>query len=230
MRLMTAFDSGMSLEEARDTMNRLIQQGGTTAHQLGTLYNHVVSRKLAELAGYSSAQEFFNKEVRGLSQATLSTYGAVARTFPEAMCTHFGVYRLRAFMRYVEAAGLILDAADPGVMPVEVPGEDGKVVVKPFHECSVDEVDRATRAKKTPAPVRVPVPDRARLLFFEDSIFRSFSGVAEVRLSSNNQDGKTFLNLQGVPMSEVPRLIQALQQGLEAQPSLAAAPQLHASA
>ncbi len=37
-----------------------------------------------------------------------------------------------------------------------------------------------------------------------------------------NDEGKTLLNLQGVPMSEVPRLIQALQQGLDAQPSLAA--------
>jgi hypothetical protein len=54
--------------------------------------------------------------------------------------------------------------------------------------------------------------------------------VAEVRISTNNQDGKTLLNPQGVPMSEVPRLIQALQQGLEAQPSLAAEPRLHASA
>jgi len=230
MRLMNAFDSTMTLEQARDTMNTLIQQGGSTAHKIGTLYNNVVSRKLAELAGYSSAQAFFNKEVRGLSQATLSTYGAVARSFPEAACTHFGVYRLRALMRYVEAAGLVLDAADPGVMPIEVPGEDGKVGVKPFQECSVDELERATRAKKTPAPVRVPVPDRARLLFFEDSLFRNFSGVAEVRISTNSQDGKTFLNLQGVPMSEVPRLIQALQQGLEAQPSLAAEPRPHASA
>ncbi|HSG39611.1 MAG TPA: hypothetical protein VLE27_08230 [Thermoanaerobaculia bacterium] len=230
MRLMNAFDSTMTLAEARDTMNSLIQQGGMTAHRLGTLYNHIVSRKLAELAGYSSAQAFFNKEVKGLSQATLSTYGAVARSFPEANCTHYGVYRLRALMRYAEAAGLVLDAADPGVMTIEVPGEDGKVVVKSFDECSVDEVDRATRAKKAPPPVRVPVPDRARLLFFEDSLFRNFSGVAEVRISTNSEDGKTFLNLQGVPMAEVPRLIQALQQGLEAQPTLAAEPRPHASA
>jgi hypothetical protein len=219
----------MTLVQARDTMNTLIQQGGTTAHQIGTLYNHVVGRKLAELAGYSSAQEFFNKEVRGISQATLSTYGAVARSFTEATCTQYGVYRLRALMRYAEAAGLVLEL-DPGMMMIEVPSEDSSVVMRPFQACSVDDVERATRAKKTPVPVRVPVPDRARLLFLEDSLFRSFSGVAEVRISTNSQDGKTFLNLQGVPMSEVPRLIQALQQGLEAHPTLAAAPQLHASA
>jgi hypothetical protein len=229
MRQMNAFDSGMTLVQARDTMNTLIQQGGTTAHQIGTLYNHVVGRKLAELAGYGSAQEFFNKEVRGISQATLTTYGAVARSFTEATCTQYGVYRLRALMRYAEAAGLVLEL-DPGMMMIEVPGEDSSVVMRPFQACSVDDVERATRAKKTPVPVRVPVPDRARLLFLEDSLFRSFSGVAEVRISTNSQDGKTFLNLQGVPMSEVPRLIQALQQGLEAHPTLAAAQQLHASA
>ncbi|WP_309891189.1 hypothetical protein [Archangium sp.] len=229
MQQMNAFDSGMTLVQARDTMNMLIQQGGTTAHKIGTLYNHVVGRKLAELAGFRSAQEFFNTEVRGISQTTLSLYGAVARSFTEAVCTQYGAYRLRALMRYAEAAGLVLEL-DPGMMMIEVPGEDATVMAKPFQVCSVDDVDRATRAKKTPAPVRVPVPDRARLLFFEDSLFRSFSGVAEVRISTNSQDGKTFLNLQGVPMSEVPRLIQALQQGLEAQPSLATPPQLHAIA
>ncbi|HEX8824236.1 MAG TPA: hypothetical protein VF794_30225 [Archangium sp.] len=221
MRLMHAMGSDMTLEQARDAMNTLVRQGSTAAHQIGTIYNHVVNRKLAELAGYKSAQDFFTQQVKALSQATLSTYGAVARTFPEAVCTQYGVYHLRALMRYVEVTGDVLNS-DPGTLGIDVPQEDGKVLRKPFSDCSVDEMERALRAKKAPTPVRVPVPDQARLLFFEDSIFRNFSGVAEVRFTSNRQDEKTLLNVQGVPMSEVPRLIQALQQGLEAQPSLAA--------
>jgi hypothetical protein len=110
----------------------------------------------------------------------------------------------------------------PGDTLIELPRENGGVVARSFEECSVDDVERATRARRAPPPVRVPVPDQARLLFFEDSLFRKFNGVAQVRFSAQNEDGKTFLSLQGVPMMEVPRLIQALQEGLEAQPSLRA--------
>jgi len=46
--------------------------------------------------------------------------------------------------------------------------------------------------------------------------------VAQVRFSAHNEEGTTFLNLQNVPMQEVTRLIQALQEGLEAEPSLKA--------
>jgi hypothetical protein len=219
-RAFSGISTDMTLEQATTAMNGLVKQGSTAAHQIGTIYNHVVQRKLAELAGYKTTQEYFSKNVKGLSQATLSTYGAVARSFPEEVCTQYGVYHLRALLRYAEATSTVL-APDPGMLIIDVPQDDGKVLRKPFAECSVDEVERATRAKKTPPPVRVPVPDQARLLFFEDSIFRNFDGVSPVRLTAHNEEGKTFINLQSVPMSEVPRLIEALQQGLEAQPSLA---------
>jgi hypothetical protein len=48
----------------------------------------------------------------------------------------------------------------------------------------VDEVERATRAKKTPPLERVPVPDQARLLFFEDSIFRERQRPARAEVSA----------------------------------------------
>ncbi len=208
----------MTLEQVTVAMNALAQQGSTAQHQLGVLYNHVVDRRLADSAGYKTARDYFIKNVKAISQTTLSLYGAVARKFSEAHCTQYGMYRLRALISYAEAIGTEL--GDPGPMLIDVPQDDGRVATKSFAECSVDEVERATRAKNTPPEVRVPVPDQARLLFFEDSILRNFEGVASVRLTSHHEEGKTIINLQSVPMAEVPRLIQALQQGLEAQPSL----------
>ncbi|MFL5345815.1 MAG: hypothetical protein ACJ8AT_13575 [Hyalangium sp.] len=145
----------------------------------------------------------------------------VARSFDADTCTQYGMYRLRALLRYLDAVSATAPA-DPSTVVLDVPQDDDKVVKKPFVECSVDDVESATRAKRAPIAARVPVPDKARLLFFEDSIFQSFNGVAEVRFTANNRDGTTLINLQGVPMAEVPQLIQALQQGLQAQPSLAA--------
>lgn len=218
-----AIGTDMTLEEIGDTINSLVQQGNTNQYQVGTLYNHVVDRKLAELAGYKNAQVYFSRKVKAVSQSTLTVYGTVARNFPEAVCTNFGVYPLRALLRYVDATGMVLDRGNPGPMTIDVPQDDGKkVVAKPFAECSVDEVERATQLKKTPPPVRVPVPDKARLLFFEESLSRNFDGVAPVRLSSRSENGKTLLNVQDVPMSEVARLLKALQEGMNAEPTLAA--------
>jgi hypothetical protein len=210
----------MNLDQVASTMNGLVKQGSTAAHQIGTLYNYVVSRRLAEQAGYKSAQLFFNASVKALLQATLSTYGAVARSFSEEVCTQYGVYPLRALLRYMEVTGAV-PGADPGTLLIDVPVEGDKVLQKPFSACSVDDVERATRAKRTPPQEHVPVPDKARLLFLEDSLSRRFNGVAQVRFTSKSEDGQTILNVQGVPMGEVPRLIQALQEGLDAQPSMA---------
>lgn len=96
MKTMNVVGVDMTLEQVTSTINGLVKQGSTAAHQIGTLYNYVVSRRLAELAGYKNAQSYFNETVKALSQATLSTYGAVARSFSEEVCTQYGVYHLRA--------------------------------------------------------------------------------------------------------------------------------------
>jgi hypothetical protein len=210
----------LTLEQITTTMLSLAQQGSVAAHHIGTLYNQVVDRKLATLAGYDSAKSYFTKHIKVLSQATLSLYGSVARKFSEEICAQYGMYRLRALLNYAEATGTQL--GDPGPTLIDVPQDDDTVVRKPFAECSVDEVERATRAKKAPEKVRVPLPDRARLLFMEESLHRNFDGVSLVRLTSRSDGTQTFINLQDVPMTQVPLLMRALQEGLDAQPSLMA--------
>ena len=216
---MTAVGVDMTIEQIRDTVIALARQGSTAGHQIGTLWNHVVDRRLAEIAGYRSALEYFSKHVKVLSPATLSNYGTVARNFAEAICTKYGMTNLRELLRYADVGGTPIPE-DPGALPIDVPQEDGKLVTKPFSACSVDELERATRAKRTPAPVRVPVADQARLLFLEDSLHRRFEGVGEVRFSSRSKGGKTLISLQDVPMLELERLTQALNDGMDAEPTL----------
>jgi hypothetical protein len=99
-RTMTAVGVDMTLEQLRDTINSLARQGSTSAHQIGTLWNHVVDRRLAEIAGHKSAQDYFSKNVKALSQSTLTVYGTVARSFTEAVCTQYGMGNLRELLRY----------------------------------------------------------------------------------------------------------------------------------
>ena len=219
MKAMTALGVDMTLEQISSTINSLVKQGSTANHQIGTLYNYVVDKRMAESAGHGTAQRFFSKHVKALSQSTLTVYGTVARNFAEAICTQYGMGNLRELLRYADVCG-IPAAEDPGSMSIDVPQEDGKVLTKPFADCSVDELERATREKRTPPQAQVPVADKARLLFFEDSLRRQFEGVAEVRFSSRSKGGKTLISLQDVPMTEVARLQLALQEGMDAEPTL----------
>ncbi len=213
--------SAPSLDQIVNHMNGLIQAGQKSQWELGTLYNHIVDRKLAEFAGYRNSQLFFSQRIKALGQSTLSNYGTVARNFTDAQCEQFGVTNLRNLLRYVEASGIALDRTNPGPTPVEFPGDDGKVYTSPFADCTIDMLERATKAKRTPAAVRVPIPDAARLLFIEDSLLKNFTGIGQVRITSHSKEGKTFVNLSDVPMTELERLLLALREGLDAQPTLA---------
>ena len=222
MMMRNALVGDMTLDQITSTINGLIQQGNTGAHQIGVLYNHVVEKRLAIIAGYKDTRDYFNQHVKALSQASLSLYGRVAQAFPEDYCTRYGPYKLRALLVYLDASGITLAEGDPAVIRIDVPGENDEVVRKPFAECSLDELERATRAKKAPPKVPVPIVDRARLLFIAESLNRNFTGVAPVRMSSRSHEGQTLINLQDVPMTQLTRLMQALQEGMDAQPTLAA--------
>lgn len=210
----------MTLEQLKDVINDLVGQGSTFQYQIGAMYNHIVSRKLAELAGFNDAATYLNQHVKALSKSTFINYGTVARSFIPHIVAQYGMYNLRALLRYLEATNMT-SPEDPGALVIDVPRDDGTVVKKPFAECSVDDVERAARAKRAAPTVRVPVADRARLLFLVDSIQSQFEGVAQVRFSSRNKEGKTLISLQDVPMTELARLTQAIQDGMNAEPTLA---------
>jgi hypothetical protein len=209
-----------TLEQIAIDINDLIRQGSISQYQIGVYYNHVVEKRMAETGGYKNARDFFSKKVKALSQATLSAYGTVARNFPEETATRYGMFNPRALLTYAEVSGVVVPH-EPGPMPIDVPQEDGTVRQKPFADCTVDDVERATRARRTPARPSVPVPDAARLLFIKHSVQQHFTGIADVNLSSRNEGGKTILNVQNVPMSELERLLAAVREGLDAKPSLA---------
>ncbi|HYO57963.1 hypothetical protein [Archangium sp.] len=50
-------------------------------------------------------------------------------------------------------------------------------------------------------------------MFLADSIHTRFEGVADVRFTSSRKEGRTFISLRDVPMTELERLTQALQDG-----------------
>jgi hypothetical protein len=213
----------LTLEQIRDTITGLVKQGSSHLHEIGRLYNYVVDNKLAESGGYKNAREYFRQNIKVLSQTSLSNYGTVARHFSAELCMQYGMTNLRTLLTYAQSAGLVLGEGDPGSLLIDVPQEAGPSLRKPFSECSVEELERATRAQRTPVQSLLPAADEARLQVLKDTVGKHFENVAPVRLTTRVQGGKTLLSVQDVPMSEVTRLTEALVDCLEAAPKEASA-------
>jgi hypothetical protein len=55
-------------------------------------------------------------------------------------------------LAYAKAAGLAVDSADPGRMPIQVPGEDGQTREKSFARCGMKELRQALRTQQALRP------------------------------------------------------------------------------
>ncbi|PTL81929.1 hypothetical protein [Vitiosangium sp. GDMCC 1.1324] len=209
--------SELTLEQVRDSMLAYLREGNAGHYNIGRLYNHTVNNKLAEKNGHESAQAYFSQHIQDLSQATLSRYGAVAREFTEEACRNYGVMKLTTLRTYAQVADIQFQAGDPGSTPIDVPGEGGAVAQKPFSECSLEELKQAVKHKRQPSRASMPAADTARIEFMRECFSRHFAQGARVQLKTSVQGGKTLLTIQGVPLNDVERLMEALLDSFQPQ-------------
>jgi hypothetical protein len=146
-----------TLEQITTEMLGLMAKESLNHHRMGQLYNFTVEKKLAQKAGYKDAKDFFSQRLVDLSQATLTTYGAVAEHFSATVARRFGVTCLSLLLTYAELAGLKLDYEEPGSTSIEVPDEKGHMQALPFSNCSLDQMRRALQRKRKPTSSQ-PVP------------------------------------------------------------------------
>jgi hypothetical protein len=209
---------GWTLEQARDSILAHLKEGNAGHYTIGCLYNHVVDNKLAEEKKYESAQAYFSQHVQELSQSTLTRYGAVAREFTEEACRAHGVMKLHTLRAYAKEAKLQLSAGGLDAVPIDVPREGEAVARKPFAECSLEELRQAVKHKREPSRATLPATDAARIQFMRDCFSRHFAKGVRVELKTSVQRGKTLLTIQGVPLDDMERLMEALMDGFQPQP------------
>jgi hypothetical protein len=211
--------STLTLQQALASILGYLEQGNAGHYKIGQLYNYIVGNELAEKNGYESARQFFSQHVKALSQATLSRYGAVAREFTEEACTKYGVTNLSALRTYAAVADIQPVSGDPGPTPIDVPQTQGGLVTrKLFSECSVEELKLAVKNKRQPSRATMPTPDTARVALMRESLSRYFAKGARVQLKTSVQRGETLVTIQGVPLAQMERLMEALLDGLMPQP------------
>ena len=201
----------MTLEQARTTILGLLAEENVNHHRLGVVYNYVVDKRLAELAGYKDAKDWAKKNLVDVSQATLTTYGAVADKFTEEIASRFGVTCLSLLLTYKEAAGVKVDHNEPGPTLIDVPDSKGVVKAKAFSACTVEEMRKALLAKRKPTSSKpVPAEDVALADQITKAAMSAFQKGDPVRIQVRNYQGETVLDFKGIPLAKWRKLVEAL--------------------
>jgi hypothetical protein len=204
----------LTLNEIEEGSNKVVQQGLAGLYQLGWFYNYVVERNLAQQGGFKDAQDFFAQRVKAVSQSALSMYGAIARSFTATACVAYGVTRLSMLLTYEKFASIEADGNEPGPTPIQVPQKDGSVKVKPFAECTAEELKLAVKAKRNPLkPLNEDA--KARLETYRDAVERHFTRQSSIRVSARVERGKVFISLRDIPEEKMSTLIKALRESLK---------------
>ena len=207
----SAVTEGMTLEQVPPAMRQLMREENGSQHRMGQLYNYTVNKRLAEKAGYKDAKDFFAQHLADLSQATLSTYGAVAEAFSEPVARRYGVNCLALLLTYKEATDIEVNHEEPGGTLIEVPDDKGVVTTKPFGECSVDQMRRALLRKRKPASTK-PLPPEAEVLAeqYREAVTGRVPTGVRVKVLVRNEKGKAVLDFKGIPYEQVSQLIAVL--------------------
>ncbi|WP_224366803.1 hypothetical protein [Hyalangium versicolor] len=211
----------MTLDQVGAAMVLLMAEENINHYRMGVLYNYAVDRKLAELAGYKNALDFFQQKLADLSQSALSMYGVVARDFSEETSRRFGVTCLSLLRTYKDLASIKVNHDQPGDTPIEVPDKKGVVTTKPFGQCSVDEMRRALQLKRKPtssqplAEEHVAVADQVG-----KAVLERFEKGDPVKVQLRNHQGEAILDFTGIPLSKRMKLAEALMASAQSEVSL----------
>jgi hypothetical protein len=205
----------MTLEQVRVDMVSLMAEENTNHYRMGQLYNHVVSKKLAEKAGYNNAQEYFSKVLSDLSYTALRMYGAVAAAFSEQISIRFGITCVYLLLTYKEAADLEVNHEEPGSTSIEVPDEKGVVTTQLFGACSVEQMRKAIQRKRKPSSSKPVPPEHLALADqYQEAMTSRFPKGVSVKVQVRNQKGQAVLDFKGVPVTDVGTLVAVLTAGL----------------
>jgi len=201
----------LTLAQVLVALLQLMKEGNSNHHRMGQYYNYTVDNRLAEKAGYKDARDYFSKHLADLSQAALSMYGAVAKSFSEPVASRFGVTCLSLLLTYKEATDIEVNHEDPGGTLIEVPDDKGQVTARPFGECSVEMMRRALQHKRKPASSK-PVPPEAETLAeqYREAAAGRFPKGTRVKVLVRNEKGKAVLDFKGIPYEQVSQLIAVL--------------------
>ena len=186
-----------TLAQEASAIRGLITQGEDSHWQLGVHYNNIVDGNLAAQGGYANAHAFFAAEFKDLSQATLSTYSLVAKSFTEDIAKKYGCTKLDQLVMYLHDKNLPVPSGDPATTQVEVPQKDGTTQTKSFSDCTSADL-KAAKAAGQPATA-LPAAAQTRLGAFVAALLQLLGAKGKVTVTAAVVNGEVEWTIHKVP-------------------------------
>ena len=203
----------VALEKQKNAILDLFREGQAAQWSIGEHYNLIVDKKLAEKAGYKRARDFFAAQLKAVPQATLSSYGRVARSFSRELTVKYGMTKLSLLLRLRQLTNEGPLQGDPGPIEIEFPAADDSMQRKPFAQASTRELSRAIghlRKPKPPADQPVPPLD-LRILDALRQVIDEFYGPSfGVRIKTFVLNGAACFALLNLPVGRMNAVFDAL--------------------
>jgi hypothetical protein len=218
---------GLTKEQVITTMLQLQADEERNPFLMGQLYNYVAGSQLLKSTQYNTPMDFFCDKIQGISRTALPRYGAVAREFSQEVIARFGITRLELLLAYKQGSKITLNSSEPGSTFIVVPQDNGDLKPKLFADCSTRELRKAMEHLRSPSSyLPISPANRARYDWYREVILRHFP--KGVRVLMRNHEGTTLIDFEGVPLSEVNKLIAVLREqpgGVSEEPEAEEAPQ-----
>jgi hypothetical protein len=178
-------------------MRSLLTQGEDGHFLIGLHYNNIVDHDLAKQGGYANAHAFIAAEFKDLSQATLSTYSLVAKSFTEDLAKKYGCTKLEELVMYLHNKGLATPTGDPGSTQVDVPQKDGTTQTKNFSDCTSADL-KAAKAAGQPATA-LPAAAQSRLAAFGAALLQLLGAKGKVTVTAAVVNGEVEWTIHKIP-------------------------------
>jgi hypothetical protein len=171
-----------------------------------------VERNLTRLAGYKTAVEFINAELKpkakAVSQTALTLYARVARAFDEDTTTKYGTTALDKLLTLRDLLDLDALPRDLATLDVRTADKAGQPVTKPFSECTVADLTAAIRLHKKPdAAVDPRAAEEAAKM---DAAVDATLGESPFKVVVHKRGTNLFYDLKNIPRT-VHRRLDALK-------------------
>ncbi|MGC4115651.1 MAG: hypothetical protein QM765_13810 [Myxococcales bacterium] len=202
------------LDVERDAILADTADDQTERWRTGFHYANIVERNLATLAGYKTAAEFINAELKpkdkSVSQTALTLYARVARAFDEATTSRYGTTVLDKLLTLRDLLDIDALPRDLATLDVRTADETGAPVTKAFSECTVANLSAAIRLQKKPdAKVDPKAADEAAKM--DAAVDAKLGEDGPFKVVVHRRGSNLFYDLKNIPTDRLDDVLDALK-------------------
>jgi hypothetical protein len=183
----TSISQSLTLEQAKEKLERLLAEAESNAWEIGDLLNTVEKQGLARSKGFGKTRTWLEKEIRGAEgkTTTLYRYANVAAVYTHKDVDLWKISKLELLMAHDKDVLGHSNSEDPANREVQLVQPDGSTVTRKFHDCSYRDLLQSHQRRRKAVP---PRQKKASARQSDVRALKKSSGTANDQTSSHPEE------------------------------------------